>query len=109
MLSGQPAGQLVQGVSIAGVRSLPQLSGLTALSQPAGQPELGHVLTGIGQWADHGRGLRGPAPVTKPAGQLPAGMIIAPVGPLAQLLSLVVLGQAVGLPPLGGILRLPSQ
>ena len=32
VMSGQPSGQLIQSVSIASVRPLPQLTGLTALS-----------------------------------------------------------------------------
>jgi len=41
----------------------------------------------------------------QPAGQLVQGVVIAGAGALAQLISLIVLGQAVRLPPPGGIAR----
>jgi len=96
----QPADQLIQGVLIARGRALAQLTGLIALSQPASQPKLGDVVSGIGQRADQR------APITKPRGKLPPGMIVATVGTLAQLINLIALGQAVRLPPPVGIARI---
>jgi hypothetical protein len=93
-------------VVIARVRALAQLTGLIALSQPAGQPKLGDVVSGIGQRTDQREGLLGSAPITKPRGKLPPGMIVATVGTLAHLIYLIVLGQAVRLPPLVGIARI---
>jgi hypothetical protein len=43
------------------------------------------------------------APLAQPAGKLAAGVIVAATGPPAQLVNLVVPGQAVRLPPLSGV------
>ena len=71
----------------------------------ASQPKLGDVVSGIRQRADQREGLLGSAPVTKPGGKLPPGMMVATVGTLAHLINLIALGQAVRLPPPVGIHR----
>ena len=102
----EPAGQLVQGVVIASVGALAKLTGLITLGQPAGQPKLGDVLPGISQRADQRGSLLWSAVLTHPAGKLLPRMIVAAVGSPAQLINLTVLGQAVRLPPPGGVARI---
>ena len=99
----EPAGQLVQGAVIASVDALAKLTGLIALGQPAGQPKLGDVLPGICQRADQSDSLLWQAALTNPVGKLLPRMIVAAVGSVAQLINLTILGQAVRLPPPGGI------
>ncbi len=88
---------------IARVCALAQFIELTALSQPAGQPQLSDVFSGIGQRANHCDRLMYLAPLSKPAGKLTPGMIVATLGAAAQLINFVVLGQAIRLPPLGRV------
>ncbi|HEU5421027.1 MAG TPA: STAS domain-containing protein [Streptosporangiaceae bacterium] len=78
---------------MAGVGAPAQLSNLAAVGQPAGQPELGDIVSGIGERADHRDRFPGPVPLGQPAGKLPAGMIVAAAGPPAQLISLVAASQ----------------
>ena len=79
----QPAGQLIQGVVIAGVGALAQFTGLIVLGQPAGEPKLGDVLPGICQRADQRDSLLRPATLTNPVGKLLPRIIVAAVGSLA--------------------------
>jgi hypothetical protein len=88
---------------IACVCALAQFTVLPASGQPAGKPQLGDVFACAGQRAGHYCRLLRPAAVGKPAGKLTAGMIVAAAGSLAQLVNLVIAGQAVRLPPRGGI------
>ena len=99
----QPVGQLVQGMVIARVCALAQFVELAALSQPAGKPQLSDVFSGIGQRADHCDRLTCLVPLSQPAGKLTPGMIVATFGPVAQLINLVVICQAIRLPPLGRV------
>ena len=73
----------------------------------------GDVFSGIGQRADHCDRLTCLAPLSKPAGKLTPGMIVAALGPAAQLINLVVLCQAIRLPPLvdarGGLRLIASS
>ena len=96
---GQPPGQLKQGVVASRSGALAQLIGLVPLSQPAGQPQLGYVVSGVGQRPDDLDGFAGPGPVGQPARQLPPGMLVPGLGALAQLPGLVVFGQLVSPPP----------
>ena len=106
---GQQHGQLNQGVIAARSGALAQLIELVPLSQPAGQPELGCVVPGVGQGPDDLDGLLRPGALGQPPGQLPSRVVVSGRGPLTELIGLVVLGQQIGLPPalcILGVLRL---
>jgi len=108
-VTGQPSGQLKQGMVAAAGGPLAQLTELVPLSQPPGQPELGDVVPGVGQRADDPDGLLSPGPVRQPAGQLPPGMLVSGFGPLAECADLVVFGQLVSPPPPFRVFRGAAQ
>src|SRR5215467_6017137 len=105
----QAAGQLTRRVVAAAIGALAQVIEAVAVRKPAGQPQLGHVGTGVGQRADDLDGLiqlgpvgqspAGVSPVRQPAGQLPPSMIVSSGGQRPKLINLIVLSQDVGAPP----------
>ena len=62
VMVGQQPGQLTRSV-VAGSGALAQLLDAVTVSQPAGQPQLRHVVPGIGQRTDDLDGLLQPGPV----------------------------------------------
>jgi hypothetical protein len=82
-MTGQPPGQLILGMVITAARAAAKLIGAIPLSQPAGEPQLGNVIPGVGQRPDSPDGLLGPGPVGWPAGQLPPGVLISGQSPRA--------------------------
>jgi DNA-binding CsgD family transcriptional regulator len=53
---------------------------VVAISQPAGQPQLGYLIPALGQRADDLDGFLRPGPGRQPAGQLPPGVRSIPRG-----------------------------
>ncbi len=98
-LTGQPAGQVPPGVSVACPGPPPQFVRIVALGQPASQPELSGVVVSVGQRTDHRHGLVDLAPVGQPTGQLAPRVVVSRLGMPAKFIDAVVLGQHVRPPP----------
>src|SRR5262244_2899850 len=79
--------------------ALAQLIEMVTVSQPAGQPQLVHVVPGVGPRADHLDGLFGPGPSGQPARQVTPRVIISGGSQPAKPTLPSVLGQDVGSPP----------
>ena len=101
----QPLSQLIQGGVASRVGPPAQLIDVVTVGQPVSQEPLGHLIPVVGQRTDDLDGLLSPGPVRQPAGQLPPGMLIPGLGPLAQLPVQIVLGQLVSPPPPFRVLR----
>lgn len=67
LVTGQPLSQLMQRGGAPAGGPLAQLIEVIAVSQPARQPQPGHLIPGVGERADDLDGFLGPGPVGQPA------------------------------------------